>query len=57
MGSASVVALFSLLFTIILPVVVLIFILIWMYQIKSSNETQVNQNQKIIQLLKELNDK
>jgi len=40
-----------------LPVIATIFVLIWVYEIKVSNEKQVAQNKKIIQLLKNFNNK
>jgi len=54
MGPASIIGLFSLLFTIAIPVVAVI-LLIWVYQIRRSNEIQVEQNEKIIRLLEEKN--
>jgi uncharacterized membrane protein len=41
----------------IVPIVVIVFLLIWVHQIKANSEMQVKQNQKIINLLEELNRK
>jgi uncharacterized membrane protein len=41
----------------ILPIVIIVFLLIWVHQIKANSEMQVKQNQKIINLLEELNRK
>lgn len=44
----------NLILGIAIPVAV-IFVLIWIYQIKENGKIQVNQNQKIIELLEKLN--
>ena len=41
---------FSLLFTIGIPVAI-VFLMVWIYQIKRNGEIQIEQNNKIIQLL------
>ncbi|WP_171038102.1 hypothetical protein [Aquibacillus sediminis] len=45
--------LFSLL-SILIPIVVTVLILMWVYDIKKKSAKQVEQNNKIIQLLEEL---
>lgn len=51
MFGTSMLGISSLLITIAIPVLV-VFISIWIYQIKKNSETQVEQNKEIIQLLK-----
>ncbi len=51
MYAASMLGIFSLLITIAVPVL-LVFLSIWIYQIKKNSENQVEQNKEIIQLLK-----
>lgn len=51
MYAASMLGVFSLLITIAVPVL-LVFLSIWIFQIKKNCETQVEQNKEIIQLLK-----
>ncbi|MEN2768670.1 hypothetical protein [Ornithinibacillus xuwenensis] len=48
--------LLSLLFLVI-PIVLFILLLIWIYQIKSNSDVQLKQNQRIIELLEEWNRK
>lgn len=50
MVAPSVLGLISLLLTIALPVS-LVFLLIWIYQLKKNSETQIEQNREIIRLL------
>lgn len=57
MSSVGIFGLLWLLLSAVLPIVILIFVLMWVHQIKSRNENQISQNQKIIQLLEELNSK
>ncbi|ADU28912.1 hypothetical protein [Evansella cellulosilytica] len=41
----------------ILPLVLFILIIIWIYSIKSNTEKQVAQNERIIQLLQKIDSK
>ncbi|MBP2241060.1 4-hydroxybenzoate polyprenyltransferase [Cytobacillus eiseniae] len=50
MAATSAIGLLSLLFTIAIPVSI-VFLLLWIYQIKRNTEIQVAQNKEIFQLL------
>jgi chromate transport protein ChrA len=41
----------------VIPIVLFILLLIWIYQIKSNSDVQLKQNQRIIELLEEWNRK
>ncbi|WP_096273846.1 hypothetical protein [Paucisalibacillus globulus] len=41
----------------IIPIAVTVFLLVWIHGIKANSEVQVQQNQKIIELLEEINNK
>lgn len=57
MSSIGIPGLIICLIVFLIPLVVTIFIFIWLYQIKVTNETQVKQNNEIIRLLEDLNNK
>jgi hypothetical protein len=41
----------------IIPIAITVFLLVWIHGIKANSEVQVQQNQKIIELLEEINNK
>ena len=41
----------------IIPIAVTVFLLVWTHGIKANSEVQVQQNQKIIELLEEIKNK
>ncbi|WP_197025046.1 hypothetical protein [Paucisalibacillus sp. EB02] len=49
--------LFFSLIGLIIPIAVTVFLLVWIHGIKANSEVQVQQNQKIIELLEEINNK
>lgn len=51
MYTASMLGIFSLLFSFAVPIL-LVILSIWIYQIKKNSKTQVEQNKEIIQLLR-----
>ena len=52
--SFNIFALFSIFFVYIGVPLVIIFLLIWVYQIKKNSDQQIKQNNEIIDLLKKL---
>ncbi|MFS0674143.1 hypothetical protein [Ornithinibacillus sp. 179-J 7C1 HS] len=57
MASIGIIGFLFSLIAFIIPLVLIIFILIWIHQIKVNSENQVKQNNEIIKLLEELNNK
>ncbi|GIO26488.1 hypothetical protein [Ornithinibacillus bavariensis] len=57
MSSIGIPGLVLTLIPLLVPIALIVFLLIWIYQIKVSNDVQVKQNQKIIDLLEKLNRK
>jgi len=41
----------------IIPIAVTVFLLVWIHGIKANSEVQVQQNQRIIELLEKINNK
>ncbi|GGM18327.1 hypothetical protein GCM10011351_00140 [Paraliobacillus quinghaiensis] len=52
--SFNIFALFSILFVYVGVPLVIIYLLIWVYQIKKNSDQQIKQNNEIIDLLKKL---
>ncbi|WP_079708838.1 hypothetical protein [Paraliobacillus ryukyuensis] len=52
MGTFTIVNALIALVILVAPIVVLIFLLVWVYRIKENSEHQVAQNKHIIELLK-----
>ena len=57
MASIGIIGFLFSLIAFIIPLVLIIFILIWIHQIKVNSENQVKQNNEIIKLLEELKNK
>jgi competence protein ComGC len=57
MGSFSGFGILVSLITVLLPFVIGILVLIWVSQIKNNSEIQVKQNERIIELLEQSNEK
>lgn len=41
----------------IIPIAITVFLLVWIHGIKANSEVQVQQNQRIIELLEKINNK
>jgi len=56
MNTLAIMPLFIMLFSLV-PLIMYIFLLIWIHSIKTNTERQVEQNEQIIRLLNDMNNK